>query len=255
MAAPLFRGVGVALATLFDEEGEVDTEGTAALAAALVGDGVVAVVVAGSTGEAGALDGRERAVLTAAVRAAVPDAVPVITGTGAPSAHQAARFTSAAVEAGANGVLALSPPGSADLERYYTEVIAAAEGLPVLGYHYPAMSAPGIAVDVLPGLADLGVVGVKDSSGDPARMLRALDDFAGDLYVGSGWLLSAAGQLGVTGAILAVANVEAELAIRAFSGDVEAQRALTPANVRANGPGGVKAMLAERRGLSTRTRI
>ena len=246
MSAPLFRGVGVALVTVFDDTGEVDTAATASLAAELVDHGITAVVIAGSTGEAATLDPGERAALTTAVRAAVPATVPVITGTGAPSARQAVRHTEEAVGAGADGVLALSPPRSADLEGYYGQVVAAAGDVPVLGYHFPAMSAPGIPLDALPRLAELGVVGVKDSSGDPQRMVRTLDEFAGDLYVGSAWLLSAAGPLGVTGAILAVANAEPELSVRAFSGDVEAQRALSPANRRADGPAGVKAMLGER---------
>ncbi len=94
----------------------------------------------------------------------------------------------------------------------------------MLGYHFPLMSAPGIDVDALPRLTDVGVVGLKDSSGDPSRLVRTLETFAGDLYVGSPWLLSAAGPLGATGAILAVADVEPELSIAAFDGDAGAQR-------------------------------
>src|SRR5690606_634773 len=51
-----FRGVGVALVTLFDDEGEIDAPATADHAARLVDAGVGAVLVAGSTGEAAALD-------------------------------------------------------------------------------------------------------------------------------------------------------------------------------------------------------
>lgn len=254
MFPPLFRGVGVALVTLFDDRGEVDTDATARLAAELVAEGLTAVVVAGSTGEAATLDSDERIALTAAVRAAVPADVPVITGTGAPSRRQAVRFTRAAVDAGADGVLVLPPPGSPNLDSFYAAVVDAAGDVPVLAYHYPVMSAPGIAVDELGGLAELGVRGIKDSSGDPQRMLMTLDDFDGALYVGSAWLLSAAGPLGVSGAILAVANVEPLLSIRAFAGDVEAQRALTPVSQRTRGPAGVKSMLAER-GWATHTRI
>ena len=116
------------------------------------------------------------------------------------------------------------------------------------------MSAPGIDVDALPRLTDVGVVGLKDSSGDPARLVRTLETFDGDLYVGSPWLLSAAGPLGATGAILAVANVEPELSIAAFDGDVAAQRQLAATAQRASGPAGVKAVLAERTGRSSRTR-
>ena len=76
-----FRGVGVALLTLFDDDLEVDVPATAAHAARLVELGVQAVVVAGSTGEAGALEPHERAALVGAVRQAVD--VPVRAGTGA----------------------------------------------------------------------------------------------------------------------------------------------------------------------------
>jgi 4-hydroxy-tetrahydrodipicolinate synthase len=61
------------------------------------------------------------------VRKAVPD-TPIVAGTGAPSAHQAIAFTRDACEHGADAVLALSPPGSVDVRRYYDLVtVAAAE--------------------------------------------------------------------------------------------------------------------------------
>ncbi|MGH8931518.1 MAG: dihydrodipicolinate synthase family protein, partial [Egibacteraceae bacterium] len=86
----LFAGVGVAIVTLFDERGDLDAPATADLAGQLVEEGARAVVVAGSTGEAATLDLRERVALLTAVREAVPGHVPVLAGTGAPSARQAA---------------------------------------------------------------------------------------------------------------------------------------------------------------------
>ena len=72
MIEPLFTGVGVALVTLFDDDGDVDTDATAALAAELAAAGVRAIVVAGSTGEAAALDSAERVALAKVVREVVP---------------------------------------------------------------------------------------------------------------------------------------------------------------------------------------
>ena len=175
-APPLFTGVGVALVTLFDDDGEVDLAATAGLAADLVQVGLRAIVIAGSTGEAATLDGAERVALAKVVREALPAGVPVIVGTGAPSARQAARLTAEVVAGGAaDGLLVLSPPGAADPVGYYAEIVRAAGDIPVLAYHFPAMSAPGIDVDTLPRLTDVGVAGVKDSSGDPSRLLRTLD--------------------------------------------------------------------------------
>src|SRR5947207_12111912 len=107
----VFTGVGVALVTLFTDRGDLDAGATAALAAQLVDLGVQAVVVAGSTGEAASLDAGERAVLLAVVRSEIGGRVPLIAGTGAPSARQAAAFTAQAAGAGADAVLVLSPPG------------------------------------------------------------------------------------------------------------------------------------------------
>ncbi|HKQ02274.1 MAG TPA: dihydrodipicolinate synthase family protein, partial [Actinomycetes bacterium] len=72
MPEQVFTGVGVALATLFDDDGEVDAKATAGLAATLVDLGVRGVVVAGSTGEAAALTAGERVALLTETRRAVP---------------------------------------------------------------------------------------------------------------------------------------------------------------------------------------
>src|SRR5438045_739992 len=57
----MWRGIGVALVTLFDGDLAVDVDATAAHAARLVDLGVRAVLVCGSTGEADALTDAERA--------------------------------------------------------------------------------------------------------------------------------------------------------------------------------------------------
>jgi len=248
---PIFAGAGVALVTLFDDGGDLDAAATSDLAARLVDAGVEAVVVAGTTGEAAALDREERVCLLDAVRAAVPEPIPVLAGTGAPSARQAAILTRDAAEHGAAGALVLSPPGASDIRPYYEAVAAAAPVLPLLAYHFPAVSAPGIPVEVLP---DLPVVGCKDSSGDPARLVEAIETWDGHLYTGSSWLLSFAGPLGCTGAILAVANAEPEGCAAALAGDPAAQRALTLANLAAR-QGRLKELVAQRWGTSPVRRL
>jgi 4-hydroxy-tetrahydrodipicolinate synthase len=252
--APIFEGVGVALVTLFDPERRVDTAATAAHAARVVEAGVGAVVVAGSTGEAATLSPEERSALIAAVRRAVPAGTPVLAGTGAPSAYQAAALTADAVKAGAEAVLALSPPGSRDLTSYYKEVAAAAGDRPVLAYHFPAMSSPGIPVAELAGLP---VQGVKDSSEDSSRLLAELTGYRGWVYVGSAAMAPAATTLGAAGAILALANAEPELCVAAFAGDGDAWSRLVPAHLRMTGAliGAIKQMTAEKYGTPTTARM
>jgi len=249
-----FTGVGVALLTLFDEAGELDAAATAAHAARLVELGMRAVVVAGTTGEAAALDAGERRALVAAVRGAVPPEVPVIAGTGAPSARQAATLTRDAVEAGADAVLALSPARVHDHRQYFAAVRSAAGDLPVLAYHFPAVSPPGIAAA---DLAALDIDGVKDSTGDAARLLETLASFDGATYVGAAPLLALAGPVGATGAILALGNLAPEGCAQAFAGDAAAQRGLLEGHRAASRdfPHGLKRAVADRFATSTAARL
>lgn len=253
MTTAPFSGVGVALVTLFDDDGELDAAATGDLAAQLVGLGVRAVVVGGSTGEASALDAAERRALVAAVRAAVGSGTPVVAGVGAATGRQAVVYTRDAIDAGADAVLALSPPRVDDPRAYYETLAEAAGEVPLLAYHFPRVSAPGITVDTL---AELPIAGVKDSSADPERLLIELDRFDGAIYVGSAVLLAMAGAVGADGAILTVANHAPELCLEAFAGDGAAQRALLDTHLRSRPfPSGLKNLVAERFGTSTATRI
>lgn len=247
MTEPLFRGVGVALVTFFDLSGNLMAGATADHAALLVEAGIGAVLVAGTTGEAAALDPPERLELLGAVRAAVPEGsgVPVIVGTGAPSAHQAVALTKAAGDLGADAILALSPPGTHDPRPYYDQVAKAAGAIPALAYHYPAVSLPGISVG---HLAELPVVGCKDSSGDPTRLLQTAGLFGGAIWVGSPSLTLLAGALGTAGAILALANLDPESCLAAHAGNAEAQRRLAEVHVATSHryPADLKELMAQR---------
>lgn len=251
---PPFTGVGVALVTLFTDGGAVDVPATADLAARLVDAGMRSVVVAGSTGEASSLDADERVRLVRGVRDAVPGGIPVIAGTGSTTGRWAAALTTDAVDAGADAVLVLSPPGVVDVRPYYETVATAAGQTPVLAYHYPPASSPGIAVDALAGLP---VQGLKDSSGDPERLLGELETLDAPVYVGASSVLTMAGSVGAAGAILTLANAEPELCVAAFEGSGQAQRDLLEAHLRATRdlPHGVKGLVAERFGTSTCARI
>lgn len=252
---PLFEGIGVALVTLFDDDLEVDAAATAAHAQALVELGVSAVLVAGTTGEAASLSDQERAALVARVREAIPPGVPVLAGTGAASARQAAAFTEDAAGAGADAALVMPPPRVDDPRPYFDVVAKAAPDLPLLAYHHPVVSPPGVPLGML---GDLPVVGMKDSSGEPDRLLAELDEWDRPVYPGSSALLAYAAFLGCPGAIVALANVDPEGCRDAFGGDAVAQRRLARLHqvVKQDGfPHGIKAATSRRFGTSTAARM
>jgi 4-hydroxy-tetrahydrodipicolinate synthase len=234
----LFRGTGVALVTLFHDDGAIDPGATAELARELVERGMRAVLVAGTTGEAATLTNAERSALIDAIRQAIPAGIPVIAGTGAPSIRQAVGLTEEAVAAGADAVLAWPPPGGLDLAGYFKAVAGAARDRPVLAYHFPRVYPPGIGVEALAGLP---VAGQKDSSGSADRLLDELAHYPGATYVGSSAVLALAGPMGATGAILALANAEPERCVAAFAGDPAAQREIADRHL-ACARGGVPAL-------------
>ena len=250
----LFRGTGVALVTLFHDDGTIDPVATGEFARELVGRGMRAVLVAGTTGEAATLTNAERSALIDAVRSAIPPGIPVIGGTGAPSIRQATGLTQEAVAAGADAVLAWPPPGGLDTAGYFKAVADAAQGRPVLAYHFPRVYPPGIPVEALAGLP---VAGQKDSSGQADRLLDELAHYPGATYVGSSAVLALAGLVGATGALLALANVEPERCVAAFGGDATAQLEIVDRHM-ASARGGMPALkqiLAEDRGRPFPVRV
>jgi 4-hydroxy-tetrahydrodipicolinate synthase len=258
--AVVFGGVGVALVTLFGPDGEVDPVATGKHAADLASRGVTGVLVCGTTAEAATLTEAERVMLIEGVRAALPDSVPVIAGTGAPSARQAVTLTKMAVAAGADAMLtwcpagAAGPPSPAALAGFYAGIAEAAEDRPVLAYHNPFITCADIPVV---DLGALPVAGVKDSSARVDRLLDELTSYAGDTYVGSAGFLALAGPLGAAGGLLALANLAPEACLAAFGGDITAQRDLAGQHL-AVARGGIpqlKRMLAETAGLSPVCRI
>lgn len=251
---PLWRGVAVALVTLFDADGDrVDTAATADLAARLVDAGVRAVVVAGSTGEADTLSDAERVALVAAVRAACP-AVPLVAGASGEWTGQSAGRVRDAVAAGADAVLVAPPRRGLDLARHYAAVADAAAGTPVIAYHFPGMAGGEVPVEALAGLP---IAGVKDSSGSAERLLADLDAWDRWTYVGAAPLTAYAGWLGATGAILAVANAAPEDAVAAWDGDPAAQRRLLAVHRAAQTrfPHGLKRATADRFATPTAARM
>lgn len=251
MVEPIWTGPAVAVVTLFDAEGRLLAAETGAHAARLVASGMRAVVVAGSTGEAATLSDAERVALVAAVRGACPG-VPVLAGSSGEWHGMAVERTAAVLKAGADAVLVAPPRLGGDLGVYYDRVAEAAAGAPVLAYHYPGVAGGPVPVDALAGLP---VQGVKDSSAEPARLVKELD-LGKAVYTGAAALLGYAGWLGATGAIVAAGNLVPEKCLAAWSGDADAQREVARAEAAYKArPGGLKAALAEAFGTSPTRRL
>lgn len=223
-------------------------------------------LVLGSNGEAPLLEDEERRSVIRAARRAIPEGRRLmIVGTGRETTGAAIRTTIEAFDMGADVVLVGVPtyykPEMKDpvLEKHLRAVADASPG-PVLLYSVPQLTAVPLSPGLVASLAaHPRVVGIKDSAGDLAN-IRALVEVGRrspepfHILVGNARILAGAILAGVTGAILAVANVAprlcSEIAAAAGRGDGAAARdgneRLTPLCVAVTqqyGVGGLKAAL------------
>lgn len=232
---PRFGSVVTAMVTPFDEEGALDLDAAAALARWLVDHGTDGLVVGGTTGEAPTLDDREKVDLWRAVAEAVT--VPVIVNAGSNDTRHSVAMTRSAAEAGADAVLVVTPyynrPSQEGLFGHFTAVAAATE-LPVLIYDIPVRTGRKVQTGTMLKLLDsaANVVGVKDSSGDPASSARllALAPSWFEIYCGDDALILALLAVGASGAVSVAshwAGREMAAMLAAFrKGDVEGARAI-----------------------------
>lgn len=230
-----FGAVVTAMVTPFDHEGALDLDAAAELARWLVDHGSDGLVVGGTTGEAPALEDREKLDLWRAVAESVT--VPVIVNAGTNNTAHSIALTRSAAETGADAVLVVTPyynrPSQDGLLGHFTAVAAATE-LPVLLYDIPVRTGRRIHLDTMLKLLDTAgnVVGVKDSTGDPAGSAKLLALVPGwfEVYCGDDALTLALLAVGASGVVSVAAHwAGREMAemIAAFGkGDVEGARAV-----------------------------
>jgi 4-hydroxy-tetrahydrodipicolinate synthase len=194
-----------AMVTPFARDGALDLDAAQALARWLAGHGSDGLVVAATTGEATVLTDEERMDLVRAVSEAVT--IPVIAGTGSNDTQHSVVLTRRAQDAGAAGVIAVSPyysrPPQAGIEAHF-RAIAGATGLPVMLYDVPLRTGRRVARDVLLRLFRevANVVALKDATGDPPASAALLAEADFDLYSGDDACtlpLLAMGAVGVVG--------------------------------------------------------
>lgn len=158
-----------ALATPFLPDGSLDLAGAAVLARHVITSGSDGLVIGGTTGESPALRDEELWDLVTAVREAVPSGARITVGTGTNDTIRSAERTMRATQAGADGVLVVTPyynrPSQAGLVAHFTAV-AAATDLPVLLYDIPSRTGREIDVETLVTLSRVpNIIGVKDATG------------------------------------------------------------------------------------------
>lgn len=174
---PTFGPVLTAMVTPFDDDQSLNLGKAQTLARFLVENGNDGVVIAGTTGESATLTHDEQRDLIAAVREAIPGHH-LIAGAGSNDTRAAIELTRWATDAGADGILQVTPyynrPSQAGLEAHF-RACAAATHLPVILYDIPVRTGRKIETDTLLSLMQVdNIIGVKDAAGNPGETARFL---------------------------------------------------------------------------------
>lgn len=170
MSAPVFGRLLTAMVTPMTFDGAVDLRRTGELAHKLVeeqnNDGIV---VNGTTGESPTTTDSEKAEIVKAVVEAVGSDATVVAGVGTNDTAHTIELARQATEAGADGLLVVTPyyskPSQAGIIEHFTAV-ADATDLPIMLYDIPGRTGTPIETKTLIELADHArIVAVKDAKG------------------------------------------------------------------------------------------
>lgn len=178
-----------------------------------IGEGIDALLLCGTTGEAPCLAAEEVRTLVRFAKERIGSRVPLLVGTGANDTARSQTLSRAAEEEGADALLLVTPyynKGNEDGLFSHFAAICSAVSLPVLLYDVPSRTANPLSFSLLDRLSSLpGIVGIKDAGGDMNRFL-ALRQRYGDrfsLYCGCDALNYPSLVCGASGLISVVSNV------------------------------------------------
>ena len=212
MKDAIFTGTCTALVTPFIG-GQVNYPMMEQLLRRQMDAGIPAVVIAGTTGEAPTLSDREKLTLFARCKEYAGGTMKIICGTGSNDTLHTAELSLAAQEAGADGLLVVSPyynKATPDglVSHYMT--IAHSVSIPVIAYNVPSRTGVDIPVSVYKRLSHIAnMIGVKEASTDITKTLRIRMACGSDFHIWSGndEMAAAAISLGAKGVISVVSNV------------------------------------------------
>lgn len=210
MKKPLFIGSAVAIVTPFTETG-VDYQTLAELIEFQIKGGTDAIVICGTTGEASTMpDDEHIAVIKFAVDT-VNKRLPVIAGTGSNDTRHAVELSKAAEEAGADGILSVTPYYNKATQKGLYEhfkLIATSISIPVILYNVPSRTNLNLNPETVQALSKIdNIIAIKECNlgqvGDIVNLCG--EDFS--VYSGDDNTVLPVLSLGGKGVISTMANI------------------------------------------------
>ena len=209
----MFQGSIPALITPF-KNGEVDKKAFADLVERQIENGAGGLVPCGTTGESATLTHAEHREVVSLCIEVTAGRIPVIAGAGSNSTHEAIGLVQHAKDAGADAALCVCPyynrPDQAGLEAHF-RAIADAVALPIVLYNVPGRTVSDLQPDTVIRLGKHpNIVGIKDATGDLARVTLHAAGLKGEQFVqicGEDPVTLGYRAMGGTGCISVTSNV------------------------------------------------
>ena len=233
----IFEGAGVALVTPFKENGEVNYAKLKELLEEQIAEGTDSIIICGTTGESSTMTHDEHVKVVSYTCSVVNGRIPVIAGTGSNCTDTAVYLSKCAEEAGADGLLLVSPyynkTSQNGLKVHFTE-IANAVKIPMLLYNIPGRTGININPETIVSLCKEveNIVGVKEASGNFSAIAKvaALSNGWVDLYSGNDDQIIPLMSLGGKGVISVLSNIAPrkvhDMCDAYLKGDVEKSKKL-----------------------------
>jgi 4-hydroxy-tetrahydrodipicolinate synthase len=187
----LFQGTATAIITPFDENLNVDYPALRNFTRFQIDNGINALVVLGTTGEAPTITLDERKKIVDIVQTEVDGKVPVIIGTGTNDTRKVVELNKIAEEQKVDGVLIVNPyynkgTQSGLVEHY--KYIAERTSLPIMLYNVPSRTAMNILPETALKIHETcsNVIGIKEASGDISQIAKLISMKPDDFIVYSG---------------------------------------------------------------------
>lgn len=225
----LFTGCGTAIATPFTKDG-VNFEEFKRLIEFQISNGVDALVVCGTTGEASTMTMQEKIDTIKCAVECSNGRVPIIAGTGANSTVQAIEMSKKAEELGVDGLLIVTPyynkTTQEGLIAHYS-AIAKEVNLPIILYNVPGRTGLNILPKTCLKLSKIdNIVAIKEASGNLSQVAE-IAHLCGDnlpIYSGNDDQILPVLSLGGKGVISVLSNVKPKLVCDMvdsfFAGDI-----------------------------------
>ena len=228
----IFEGAGVALVTPFKENGTVNYEVLESLIEEQIAAGTDCIVAMGTTGESATTSEEEHIQVIRFVCEVVNGRIPVVAGTGSNCTQTAVELSVEAEEAGADGVLLVSPyynkATQNGLKAHFTK-IANSIKIPAILYNVPSRTGCNIQPATAAYLAKnvKNIVGIKEATGDLSQIAKmmSLADGQLELYSGNDDQVLPILSLGGLGVISVLSNVAPkfthDMVMKYFDGDIK----------------------------------